>query len=173
MAPEDEAYVHAHAVHESYARIVPAERLHEVGEAARRVDYAANVLPSLELEPGLVDLLEDLMAASVRLGIDTNRTTTLDMVVERFGFERYFSPIVGAHMAGPKPDPASVALILREWGIAASQVAFVGDSSVDEATAKAAGVRFWAYKNGNLDAELYVPDFPTLRAALQKCYAAS
>jgi phosphoglycolate phosphatase-like HAD superfamily hydrolase len=58
--------------------------------------------------------------------------------------------------------------ILDAWGLAPGEVVFVGDSDVDEKTSRNSGVPFWAYKNQDLDADLHVPDFPTLLRALKR-----
>lgn len=48
-------------------------------------------------------------------------------------------------------------------------MAFLGDSSVDEDTAKNAGVSFWAFKNPELSGELLVPDFSSAAFRPQAC----
>jgi len=60
--------------------------------------------------------------------------------------------------------------ILEAWGLKREDVAFLGDSSVDEETAKNAGVAFWAFKNPDLASDLLVPDFPTLLSALKRAW---
>lgn len=159
MTAEQEAYVHAHAVHESLAYIVPKDRWDEITGARSQVDYRAEILPHLRPEPGLYELLGRLRQAGYRLGISTNRTSTMGWLVQRFGLDRYFEPIVTASDVRPKPHPESLNLILRRWGLLPKQTAFVGDSKVDQLTAQAAEVRFWAFRNPGLTAELHVHDF--------------
>lgn len=159
MTEEQEAYVHAHAVHESLSYIVPRERWDEINQARSRVDYKTEILPHITPEPGMFELLGRLRQAGYLLGISTNRTNTMDWLVQRFGLERFFSPVVTAQEVRPKPHPESLHLILRRWGLLPHQVSFVGDSSVDALTAQAAGVRFWAFRNPGLTAELHIDDF--------------
>lgn len=159
MTPEQEAYVHAHAVHESLAYIVPQERWNEIDSARSQVDYKAEILPHLVPEPGLYELLGSLRQAGYRLGISTNRTSTMSWLVERFGLGRFFAPVVTASDVRPKPHPESLNLIMERWGLGPKEVVFVGDSNVDALTARAAGMRFWAFRNPGLTAELYIDDF--------------
>jgi len=159
MTPEQEAYVHAHAVHESLAFIVPRERSQEIPGARAAVDYRAEILPHLKPEPGLYELLGGLRRAGFRLGISTNRTSTMGWLVQRFGLDRYFDPIITANDVRPKPHPESLNLIMQRWGMGPRETAFIGDSKVDALTAQAAGMRFWAFRNPGLAAELHVQDF--------------
>ncbi len=159
MKPEQEAFVHAHAVKESLAFIVPSERWHEVDAARRGVNYFRDIMPHLRPEPGIFPLLDRLKRKGYRLGISTNRTTTMDGLSDRFGLDLYFEPIVTATHYRPKPHPESLHVILNRWGLSRHEVVFLGDSTVDARTAQAAGVPFWAYRNPSLVAEMHVNDF--------------
>jgi len=75
-----------------------------------------------------------------------------------------------ANTAAPKPDPDGVRQILEAWNLGREDVVFLGDSSVDEHTARNAGVDFWAFKNPDLDADLLVPDFPALLEVLRRAW---
>lgn len=163
ITPEEEEFVHANAVLISIAHIVPPERLAEAEAARKEIDYS-DLLPFTFLEPGLVGLLDSLRDRGLRLGVNTNRTDSMGMLLESFELTEYFSPVVTAGtVKHPKPNPEGVHRILREWNLSRQEVAFIGDSQVDEATARAAGVTFWAYKNPRLAAHLHVDDFEALR----------
>jgi len=60
--------------------------------------------------------------------------------------------------------------ILEAWGLKQEEVAFLGDSSVDQHTAQNAGVAFWAFKNPELTSDLLVPDFETLLAFFKRAW---
>ena len=64
-------------------------------------------------------------------------------------------------------------MILQAHGLQRHEVAYIGDSKVDEKTAQAAGVRFWAYKDQSLSAEVHIEDFWEIKAAMQQCYKGS
>jgi len=162
MTPEEEEYVHAHAVAASIARIVPADRLEEAEAARREIDFA-EMLEYTYLEPGLVELLEGLKEKGYRLGVNTNRTDSMEMLLETFDLTHFFDPVITAgKVSHPKPNPEGVHRILREWDVTRHQVAYIGDSVVDEQTARAAGVSFWAYKNPKLAARMHVGSFMEL-----------
>lgn len=166
MTPEEEEYVHTHAVTECIKRIIPAERYDEAEQARSELDYR-EVLPFLKLEPGLVDFLTMLKRKGLFIGIYTNRTTTMELLLEVFDLRHFFSPVITAgKVSHPKPNPEGIHKALRMWGVAPGQVAYLGDSYLDERTARAAGVPFWAYKNTALLASMHVDDFEALRQCL-------
>jgi phosphoglycolate phosphatase-like HAD superfamily hydrolase len=170
MSPEDEHYTHIQNVYDSLRRIVPAELYEEALAYRSQIDYR-DMLPFLTREPGIRRLLAWLKAASFRLGVDTNRMDTVHLVFKAVDLEGYFQPVMTvANTRAPKPDPDGVEQILAAWGLGADEVAFLGDSSVDEQTARNAGVAFWAFKNMDLDADLSIPDFATLARALSRAW---
>lgn len=170
MTPEDEHYTHIQNVYDSLRRIVPAEHYEAALAYRSQIDYR-DMLPFLCREPGIRRLLGFLKAAGFLLGVDTNRMDTVHLVFKAVDLEGYFSPVMTvANTAAPKPDPDGVRQILAAWGLKREDVAFLGDSSVDEETAKNAGVAFWAFKNPDLASDLLVPDFPTLLSALKRAW---
>ena len=56
--------------------------------------------------------------------------------------------VSGDTFATKKPDPAGVLHCLAQFGVAAERALFVGDSSIDVATARNAGVPVWAVPYG-------------------------
>lgn len=164
MTPEEEEFVHAHAVTVSIAHIIPVERLVEAEEARREIDYEQDIMPFTFLEEGLVELLSTLRDLGYLLAVNTNRTDSMEMLLETFDLADFFSPVItAAKVSHPKPNPEGVHQILKHWSFTRHQVAYIGDSSVDELTARAAGVPFWAYKNPKLTAALHVGSYDRLR----------
>jgi HAD superfamily hydrolase (TIGR01549 family) len=163
MTPEEEDFVHAHAVAASIAHIVPVERLAEAEAARREIDYSV-MLEYTYLEEGLVDLLNALKSRGLRLAVNTNRTDSMGTLLETFRLTDYFSPVITAGMVShPKPNPEGVHRILAEWNASRFEVAYIGDTDVDERTARAAGVPFWSYKNPALAARMHINSFEGLR----------
>ena len=113
----------------------------------------------LTVEPGLLEALHWLQQWNVRLAIFTNRTNSVQSLLRYFGLESFFSPVMTAGNGPPKPHPAGLLSIVNEWGVHPCQIAFLGDSWVDEQAAKGAGVPFWAFRNEELDARLHFSDF--------------
>jgi phosphoglycolate phosphatase-like HAD superfamily hydrolase len=170
MTREEAEYVHAHHVWESLARILPPELFEEGVRWRASFDYRL-VLPHIKLAPGLREFLLWARSAGLKLGIATSRTDTMDLVLSHFDLEPFFSPVVTSFkVTNPKPSAESLHVVLARWGMRPDDVAFIGDSSVDEGTAINAEVRFWAYQNPSLFAELYIPDFWTLRTAMSRAY---
>ncbi|MGE4553034.1 MAG: HAD family hydrolase [Desulfovibrionaceae bacterium] len=170
MNKDQEVWVHTRHVYESIEYVLPPGCFREALELRRNFDYR-RVLPHLTVEPGLFELLAWLRSLRLPLGIATSRTDTLDLVLSHLGLAGYFSPqITSFKVRYAKPHPESVHVILRAWGLRPEETAFIGDSAVDQGAARGAGVRFWAYKNPSLEAELYIPDFFTLRSALLRAF---
>lgn len=167
MSREEELYVHSASSKESLDRILPAEIRAEADEFHKSLDYR-QILPWLKLEQGITDLLTCLRGQGYRLGVNTNRTNTMDMLLDYLGLNGFFQPVIqSSNVSRPKPSPEGVFTILRAWRMQPREVVFVGDSHVDEHTARAAGVRFWAYRNERLMAELHLSDFNELAACLK------
>jgi phosphoglycolate phosphatase len=84
--------------------------------------------------PGRGDLLRDLAANGIFLGIVSNKTgALLRREAERIGWSELFGSVVGAgDAAADKPNAAPVALALQPSGVAAGErVWLVGDTGVD------------------------------------------
>jgi len=164
MTPDEEDFVHAHAVIPSIAHIIPADRLAEAEEARREIDYIEDIMPFTFLEEGLVDLLKTLHGRKFLLAVNTNRTDSMEMLLDTFDLTHFFEPVItAAKVSHPKPNPEGVHMILRHWNLDRHEVAYIGDSIVDEQTARAAGVPFWAYKNPKLAARAHIAGFEALR----------
>lgn len=165
MNAEEERYTHIQNVYNSLRRIVPEDRLDEAMALREEFDYRL-VLPYIHPEPGIFDLLILLRDMGVRMAVNTSRTNTTELLLDHLGMNGFFRPVVStAQVSRPKPHPEGVHMILEAWGLGAGDVAFIGDSSVDQGTAENAGVEFWAYRNPRLEAALHVPDFPSLTRA--------
>jgi len=168
MTPEEEDYVHAHSVMMSLARIIPPERMDEAQAVRRDFDYR-DIMPYVYLEPGLREILVLLRQKNVRLGILTNRTNTMELVLETFDLSLFFSPVITAgRISHPKPSPEGLHRIMAAWELSREQVAYIGDTALDERAARAAGVHFWAYKNPALLAAMHIPSYDSLRLCLRK-----
>lgn len=112
---------------------------------AAAIDYR-ELLPYMQMEEGFVDTLEQLRGR-VNLAVCTNRSTSMEMLLEDFGLAPYFSYVMTAmKVANPKPHPEPLLKILEHFRITPREALFVGDSDLDRRAAEAAGVPFVAYK---------------------------
>lgn len=170
MDPEEERFTHTRNVFDSIRRIIPEEKWEEAFALRDTFDYR-QVLPHINPEPGIFPLISSLRDLGVKMAVNTSRTNTTDMLLSHLGMVGYFHPVVStADVSRPKPHAEGVRLILDAWRLEPYEIAFIGDSSVDQATAGNAGVEFWSYKNPRLTAALYVPDFPSLQRAFERAH---
>lgn len=168
MSARDEEYAFMHTVDASLIRLIPPELMKQALEAQRHMSYN-DFIERMVPEPGLFDLLADLARRGVRMAINTNRKNSMERVLEHFGLTHFFHPVMtAAKVARPKPDPEGLERIVEAWGLPVEEIAYLGDSAVDQETTDRAGVPFWAYRNTNLLAELHVDSFHELRQCFFK-----
>lgn len=168
MTEEDEEYVFMHTVQKSLERIIPSGRMDEARTAQGQMTYN-DFIDRMVPEPGLLALLEYLEDCGVRMAINTNRLNSMELVLERFAMTRFFDPVMtAAKVLLPKPDPEGLRRIVDQWGLPVTELAYLGDSAVDQQTTAGAGVPFWAYRNRNLAAQLHVDSFHELRQWFEK-----
>lgn len=162
LSKEEEDYCHMASVKESLQRIIPPDYREAAEAACRRINYREQILPLLSVEPGLLECLHWLQQWDVKLGIFTNRMTAVEELLRYFGLEVFFTDIMTAAICPPKPHPGGLLNILDIWECSPCEIAFLGDSKVDEAAAHSAGVPFWAFRNPALSARLHFNDFFTM-----------
>jgi phosphoglycolate phosphatase-like HAD superfamily hydrolase len=75
--------------------------------------------------------------------------------------------VTALDVQNPKPHPESVEKILQKFNLNREETVFVGDSEVDEQTAKSSGVKFIAYKNKDIVGDAYIDDHLDLLHFLQ------
>ncbi len=113
---------------------------------AGSIDYR-ELLPFMRMEEGFRETLEALRG-DMLLAICTNRSTSMEMVLEHFGLTEYFSCVMTAsRVRNPKPHPEPLLKILEQFAILPGEALFVGDSELDRLASEAAGVPFIAYRS--------------------------
>lgn len=140
--------------------------------------YAARTGQRSRLYPGVLDTLKVLRASQVRIALVTNKEQRFaTTVLMTHGIRHYFDMVVaGDTLEAKKPDPLPVRYCLDAFKVRASRSLFVGDSEIDVATARAAGVSIWAvpygYNHGKPIA-LASPDrvIPTVEAVAEAVQA--
>lgn len=121
------------------------DRRAEAQAFAGTIDYR-ELVPFMLMEEGFRETLNALQP-QVELAVCTNRTTSMDLVLESFDLSRYFGCVMtAARVENPKPHPEPLLKVLEHYRIAPGEALFVGDSDVDRQAAEAAGVPFIAYK---------------------------
>lgn len=154
MTTEQVDYVHMNTAEKSVRYIFEGTPFTEQAQAYRmQMDYAP-FIKDMVMEPGLKELLRSLRNR-VGLAVATNRSNTIDNVLEQNGLAGFFDIVVSSlDVKNPKPHPESIHKVLDFFVLDPDQAVYVGDSLIDLETAKAAGVHFIAYGSGHLDAAL-------------------
>jgi len=102
------------------------------------------------LYPHVRAVLGELRRRRVRLGIVTNKETRFtDAVLGQHALAPLLDAVVsGDSLPTKKPDPAGLVHCMNAFGTPAAHCLFVGDSGIDVAAARNAGVPVWAVTDG-------------------------
>ena len=102
------------------------------------------------LYPHVREVLQVLRARACKLAVVTNKEGRYtDTVLQAHGLKDAFDLVVsGDTFSSKKPDPVGVLLGLSLWGVDKSEALFVGDSSIDAATGRNAGLQVWLLPYG-------------------------
>jgi phosphoglycolate phosphatase len=89
--------------------------------------------------------LEELRQAGFRLGICTNKPHELTLrILGLLGIAPLFDAVLGADaVPACKPDPGHLLAVAQRMGLAEGDWAYVGDTAVDQATARSAEAPFF------------------------------
>lgn len=166
MTADQLRYVHSHTVHQALEHLFEDAALRQAALAFRgTIDYG-RFLKYLTIEPHLIKLLE-WMHDRLHTAIATNRTDTMNRLLREFGlWSRFDLVVTSLDVERPKPFPDPLIKILTHFQAGPDQALFVGDSDVDEQTAKAAGVPFVAYRNRALAAVYHIDNLNELKSFL-------
>ncbi len=125
---------------------------------------------SIQIFPGVEDLLSELMLRKLKIGIVTskvrlmhNATGPYGVLVEikRLGLNDIFDVIVGwPDVEESKPHPAPIYYALNQLQLSPNDAIMVGDSHIDIKAAKRAGVTSAAAKWGTLNEHLLIESNP-------------
>ncbi len=162
LREEELQYVHTHTVFEAIHFIFGKENDLEKKALEilkqRQVDLK-NYVEYLKMEPHLLQALESLREKGILRAINTNRTTSMKYIMERYNLWPYFEMVVTAlDVKNPKPHPESIEKIIQELNLNKEEAVFVGDSDVDQQTARSSGIKFIAYKNKGIGNDAYIED---------------
>jgi phosphoglycolate phosphatase len=127
----------------------PGAKLDEVMTTFTR-HYHETVGKSSKPYPYVMETLKQVKALGVKQAVITNKESTFTQrVLAMHGLVGFFDLVIsGDTLAVRKPNPAVIQHCLKQLKQTAEQSIFVGDSDIDVATAKAAGVECWAVPYG-------------------------
>jgi phosphoglycolate phosphatase len=156
MTAEKMQFVHMHTADESIHYIFKdSPYLEKARKFRANLDYTP-FINDMVMEPGLMDLLKELKPR-FGLAVATNRSNTIGRVIEYHGIDAIFDIIISSlDVNHPKPHPESLLKIMKFFETTPLNTFYVGDSTVDQQTARAAGVVFISYKNKTLEADHHV-----------------
>jgi HAD superfamily hydrolase (TIGR01509 family) len=160
MTAEEVAYVHVSTADKALRHLLGSRDPHIMEEILAhrpQVDYTP-FIRLMRMEPHLRELLRAL-PQGIKRAVSTNRAHTIADVLRIHGLAGAFDLVVSAlDVQNPKPHPESALKIIRHFACSASEALFVGDSEVDEASARGARIPFIAYKNPSLQADYHIED---------------
>jgi putative hydrolase of the HAD superfamily len=110
-----------------------ASRVHEL--------WVADFRSWWSVEPGTVDLIEELHDGGTRLAILSNAGFDFSSGFRRSPMSVFFERVfISAEMDAIKPDPAIYAEVARELGIQLSEMVFIDNKSINTVAAAELGV---------------------------------
>ena len=160
MTEEELGYVHIHTVYEALHFLFGNDPALE-RKALDRLPAVdpQEFIPYLKMEPNLLPALQILKAAGIFRAINTNRSTSMKYIMERFDLWPHFDLVITAlDVKNPKPHPESIEKILEIFHVEKNETVFLGDSEIDKQTADSAGVKFIAYKNREIANDAFIDD---------------
>lgn len=145
-------------------------------EAAFGVHYEQRCGTRSHLYPQVRETLQALRAQGLKLVVMTNKEGRYTRVVlDAHQMLPLFDHVIsGDTLPVKKPNPAGIHDCLQRFGVARERALFVGDSSIDVATARNAGIAVWALPYGynmgqpieSCHPDRVIPDFSALTTQL-------
>ena len=161
LTPGQFDYIQVNTVERSIAHLFSPTELRAVNQYRREMGYL-RFIDYMEIEPDLKTLLKGLRR-KYKTAVATNRTDTMDKVLEAFALTGLFDLVVTAlDVSNPKPAPDCLESIFKTFQAAPSEVMYIGDSLLDQQAARAAGTQFVAFDNQDLDADRHIRSFKEL-----------
>ncbi|PID77555.1 MAG: beta-phosphoglucomutase [Deltaproteobacteria bacterium] len=161
MTADELEYVHMHNVQEGVSHIFRNYQeidMEEVNNYRNGMDYT-RFIPYMVIGKDLKEFLE-AVKERFYLAISTNRSDTMELLLDTFGIKQYFGKVMTPINAErPKPAPDAMLEILDYYQVKAEETIFIGDSMVDQMHAKASGVQLIAFNNQSLQTPYHVKSF--------------
>jgi HAD superfamily hydrolase (TIGR01509 family) len=156
LTPDQFDFVHMHTADEAISNLFPNQAEAAEANVYRKQMPYLPFLEKMEIEPYLKPLLHRLRPA-YPTAIATNRTNTIQTVLETFDLVDLFDLVVSAwDVEHPKPHPDPLNKILRHFDIEPDELLYVGDSELDQIAAEASGAILVAYKNPALRSDFHI-----------------
>ena len=167
MTSEQFEYTHMHTVDEALVHLFKdSVDLETINAYRRKMNYLP-ILRQMRMEPDLVSVLAQLKP-DYRTAVATNRSDTMDWVLDEFDLGEFFDLVVTAlDVVHPKPHPDQLHKILNHFNLSPRNMLYIGDSVLDQEAAGAAGVNFVAYNKPKLIADYHISRLRELQDILR------
>jgi len=143
-----------HGLLQLMADVVPGSDP-EANAALYREHHPSVMFELTRLLPDVLDVLQQLHAQGVRLGVCSNKPVAITRkLIAALAIDAYI-PLDAAFgpedAQNPKPDPGMAFAAMKRLGVSVGETLFVGDMTIDIHTARAAGVNVWVLPTGSSD----------------------
>lgn len=125
-------------------RALPEGKKHLKDEARRIFEkhYSETMLDILNVYDGINELIGYLSENNIKMCVNTNKMDIFAKPMIEKAFKDVFTYVLGeVNEFGRKPSPEGAYFLLDKMGISKDECVYIGDSQVDIATAKNAGMR--------------------------------
>jgi len=129
-------------VRRSLPQALLTDSLVREGIELMRRQYGAHWAEKTRPYPGIKELLHNLQKEKIELSVLSNKPHSMTVkVVNHFFSPHCFSAVYGARpQVAKKPSPDGALVLAEELGISPGHFLYLGDTSIDMRTAKAAGM---------------------------------
>lgn len=129
---------------------------------SRYRDLCRSEMPKrTQLYPGAVECLRELYGRGLKVGLlslKLREVSTKTLV--QYDVRKYFAVVLGCEeVPAPKPDPSGLFAAMEQMRVSAEETLYIGDSLVDQETARGAGVDFSAMLLGGTREEQFDANF--------------
>ena len=118
--------------------------------------YRAHLLDRSAVYPGLADVIDRLAADGAVFSVVTNKLADMsEAIIAGLGLAERFPRLVGGDsLPTKKPDPIGLRTVITAAGVDARATLMIGDSAIDVATGKNAGIAtcgvLWGFSGGSV-----------------------
>ncbi len=170
LTDEQFAKVHMYTVAEALEYLFSEmASLDRVYKRLKKIGYH-KFIKYMQMENGFLELLSQLKSNDFIRAIATNRTDTMEKVLNDNNIADQFDMVVTASdVKSPKPAPDQLIKIIEHFRIQTEEILFIGDSEYDQLAASSAGTLFGAFKNPSLKADYYFTNMNQIGELLGIC----
>jgi HAD superfamily hydrolase (TIGR01549 family) len=161
-------FVKMHTADDSVKHLFDGRADKDLVEKERKKISYRDFVPFMEMTKDFMPLLKHLKNKNYKTAIATNRSNTMDLVMDTFELNEYFDMVVtAADVVNAKPDPEQLYKIKDGLKIKTDNMLYIGDSKLDQLAAHKAGIIFVAFGNSELKADLHVDEMGELMKVIR------